>query len=185
MQSQKQKHAALIWQGLPHLLIWAGFFLFALTLGFSAPFRALAPALPLMIALIWSWEWRSPTIALSLCLSGLCMDLLSGLPIGWHTALWVIIYWILPRCVHQLSEDEPFVYRWFICAMCLVGYLLLEVLFIAIYGLMPPTLGTAILRWLVMVLCLPALSRLVWRLKSATYQKLWMHLPDEMRIGTG
>ena len=182
MHSNDQKHAIWIWQGLPHMLIWVSVLLLISCIGFSTHFAGIQPALPLMVALLWSWEWRSSGIGVSLLLSGMLIDLLSGLPIGWHGVSWSLIYLLMPVFIHQFSEDEPFVGRLMTCGICLAIFLLVELLFAAIYGLAASTIGSLVVRWLLMILCLPLMSWIIWQCKQRLYRKLWMLLPDEMRI---
>lgn len=177
-----QNHAVWIWQSLPHVLIWTALLLQVVVMGYGGGFTHIQPALPLMVALIWCWEWRSSGIILSLLLAGTCLDLLSAMPLGWHGLLWVGVYLIAPRLVYQFAQDEPFALRWLTCAGALAVLIFAEYLLCLAYSLSPPTILSMVFRLLIMLLLLPAISWIVHVYKKASYSKLWMWLPEELRI---
>lgn len=182
MENINQKKAVWLWQSLPHLLIWLGLFIQITLTGYNPFFSQIGLAIPLMVALIWSWEWRSHDIVFSLLIAGLCLDLLSATPLGWHGILWAGAYMLLPVIVYQFSEDEPFAVKWLTTAGALLLLIISEWLLTWVYGLSTSTLASMIFRLLIMLMLLPFVSWFAIRLKLAFYRKLWMLLPEEMRI---
>lgn len=180
MQQTLQKRAIWLWHGLPHMLIWLSVLIFAALFGFGNSFAGLQPALPLMVALLWCWEWRSIGIALSLVLAGFLVDMLSGMPIGWHALLWVGCYGLLPNLVHQLPPDEPFFRRWLLCGLWLGGLLLAELLLGWAFSFATPDIISFLVRWLIMCLLLPPIGWMLGAGKRAFHRKLWMHLPEDI-----
>lgn len=183
MYGAHQKHALFFWFGLPHLLMWTGFFLTYTAFGYGSDFAPISPVLPLMIALLWSWEWRSGGIAISLVLLGLCLDFLNGTPLGLHSLLWMSAYWLLPFFVHDFNEDSPFISRLLASAFALGVVLLAELVLASIYGLSTSELFALVLRWLIMVCLMPLVSVFIYQSKKLFYRKLWAHLPEELRVG--
>lgn len=182
MQSKNQQYAIWMWQSLPHALIWMAMLAQIALIGYPQPFAGFGLALPLTVALLWHWEWRSADIGFSLLLAGLCLDALSGMPLGWHGILWAGIYLLVPHLVYQFASDEPFITRWFICSGALAALIIGESLLAIVYGFAGQSLGGMLARALVMALMLPAVSWLIICCKKASYRKLWMLLPEEMHI---
>ena len=121
-------------------------------------------------------------IGISLLAAGMCLDALSGMPFGWHGFLWAMTYFAAPLIKSQFADDEPFAGRWLCIGGWLAFFMVAEFLLSHMFGFALPGPTEMILRWIVMFLSIPCISWIAWRLKKAYYRKLWMFLPEEMRI---
>lgn len=181
MQNTRQINAFRLWQLLPHALVWTALLLMSMA-GYSTMFQGVLPALPLMIALILSWEAPPvPALFFSLFASGLAFDLLAGQPVGMTALSWALAYGWQIRQLRGNIEDTPFSVRWMHISGILALYLLIEIIICWSLKLAIPALSYLVMRWLGMVLLIPLLTLGVCAARRRLYRKLWILLPPEIK----
>ena len=185
MYDSRQRFALIIWFGLPHLLMWLGTLVMHVLVGYSDYFSIVGLSLPLVIALLWGWEWRNSSMIISLLLLGMICDILGGVPLGLHSFIWVITYALLPRFTHDFSEDTPFISRLYSCAIVLGIMLFVDACLKSVYLLAVPSMFAYMLQWVMLVGFMPVLSLLMYYCKRTCYHKLWAYLPEDIRTGSG
>lgn len=183
IRESKQIQAVFWWHALPHLLLWALLFIQLFASGFHQYFNHIMPVMPLLLAWLWLWEWRDTRLALSLFFAGLFYDVMIGMPLGFHGALWPLAYLIAPYTTRHKDEDTAFVIRWLVCAAWLAAYLAAEALLVQFFSLNGSSLISILFRWLLMLLLLPMISWVIKGCKRHAYRKFWMFLPEATHIG--